>query len=367
MGRLVLLKSVHLVQQSPDMTTSIHKIPWFWRLVLAFVVSSLLFIMISIFSRFKEPPKFNLFLNALLLAMVFVSLEIVRWVQRRMLYRTKGDSSIARQSLVFTYSVLLGTLVYTLLFYFFKWLDHLVFYSEPPMLQHMVSAALIGLILCVIFGLFFLLLHWKDRYYSSYIRNEAFKKEITAANLHMLRNQLDPHFMFNNFNTLYYLIDEDKILAKRFLNNVSGIYRHVLQNTRDHLIPVVEEFKVVKQYLEVLKERYGNGLLIKDLVVEKHLDGKFIPPLVLQEIIENIFKHNQINEQHPISVQFVSNTGSLRIWNTVRPKPNATSHNTGLQNVIRRYDLLTEAAVVVDVFDDQFSVTIPLIEQAYEH
>lgn len=349
------------------MTTTIHKIPWLWRLVLALVVSSLLFIMISIFSRFREPPKFNLLLNTLLLAMVFVSLELVRWVQRSMLNRTKGDISIKRQALVFTYSVLLGTLGYTLLFYFFKWLDHLVFYSEPPMLQHMISAALIGLILCVIFGLFFLLLHWKDRYYSSYIRNESFKKEITTANLHMLRNQLDPHFMFNNFNTLYYLIDEDKVLAKRFLNNVSGIYRHVLQNTRDHLIPVAEEFKVVKQYLEVLKERYGNGLVISDSVVEEHLQGKYIPPLVLQEIIENVFKHNQINEQHPISIQFLSKTGSLKIQNTVRPKPKPTSHNTGLQNVIRRYDLLTDAIVVVDVSDNRFSVTIPLIEQTYEH
>lgn len=348
-------------------TITIHKIPWLWRLVLALVVSSLLFIMISIFSRFKEPPKFNLLLNTLLLAMVFVSLELVRWVQRRMLYQKKGDVSIKQQALVFTYSVFLGTFGYTLLFYFFKWLDHLMFYSEPPMLQHMISAALIGLILCIIFALFFLLLHWKDRYYGSHIRNEAFKKEITTANLHMLRNQLDPHFMFNNFNTLYYLIDEDKTLAKRFLNNVSGIYRHVLQNTRDHLIPVAEEFKVVKQYLEVLKERYGNGLVIVYTVVEAHLDDKFIPPLVLQEIIENIFKHNQIDEQYPISVQFVSSAGSLKIVNTVRPKPNITSHNTGLQNVMRRYDLLTDAEVVVDVSDHQFSVTIPLIEQAHEH
>lgn len=346
---------------------TVHKIPWFWRLILAFVVSSLLFIMIAIFSRFREPPKFNWLMNTLLLAMVFVSLEWVRWVQRRMLNRAKGGNSLRWQGVVFTSSVLSGTLVYTILFYFFKWLDHLLFRSEPPLPQHMVAAALIGLILCVIFGLFFLLLHWKDRYYNSYIRNEAYKKEITTANLQMLRNQLDPHFMFNNFNTLYYLIDEDKILAKRFLNNVSGIYRHVLQNTRDHLIPVAEEFKVVKQYLEVLKERYGEGLLISDRVVDGDLEGKYIPPLVLQEIIENVFKHNQINEQHPISVEFVSSTGHLKIRNTIRPKPKSTGHHTGLQNVIRRYGLLTNAAVVVEVLDNRFSVTIPLIEQVYEY
>lgn len=343
------------------MTFTMHKTPWFWRFLMALVVSSLLFIMIWIFSRFREPPKFNLFLNTLLLAMVFLSLELVRWVQQRMFHRLRGTTAIQRQALVFICSVFAGTLGYTVLFYFFKWIDHWMFYSEPPMVQHMVAAGVIGLILCIIFALFFLILHWKDRYYNSYIRNEAFKKEITTANLHMLRNQLDPHFMFNNFNTLYYLIDEDKVLAKRFLNNVSGIYRHVLQNTKNHLIPVREEFKVVKQYLEVLKERYGNGLVVDYEVVDSHLEGKHIPPLVLQEIIENVFKHNQVNEQHPMSVRFVSDPSFLTVTNAVRPKSKTAGYQTGLRNVIRRYGLLTETKVTVEVSEQLFSVTVPLI------
>ena len=355
------LKYLHLVPLVyVFMKVTIHKIPWLWRFCIALIVSSLLFLMIWIFSKFREPPKFNLFLNALLLGMVFITLEVVRGVQRKMLYKV-GQFMVRRQLFVFLWSILLGTLSYTLLFYFFKWIDHFIFYSEPPFRQHLVAAALIGLILSIIFALFFLILHWKDLHYHTYIRNESYKKELTVANLNMLRNQLDPHFMFNNFNTLYYLIDEDPILAKKFLNNISSVYRHVLEHTKGHLIPVAEEFKVILQYLEVLKERYGTGLSLEYQITDQHFIKKSIPPLVLQELIENIFKHNQVSEQHPIHVKLVSSVNGITIYNTVRSKSNAGSNGTGLENITKRYDLLTKNKVVVKESSDSFSVTIPLI------
>ena len=266
-----------------------------------------------------------------------------------------------RQFLVFGSSVFLGTLSYTILFYFFKWIDHFLFYSEPPLLQHILAAALIGLILSIIFALFFFILHWKDRHYHTYIRNETYRKELTVANLNMLRNQLDPHFMFNNFNTLYYLIDEDPELAKKFLNNVSSIYRHVLQHTTGHLIPIKEEFKVIKQYLDILKERYDKGLSVEYHISDDHLVEKGIPPLVLQELIENVFKHNTASEQNPIHVQLFSREDSVEISNTLSPKSNSKSNGTGLENIIKRYGLLTNEKVVVKENENYFIVTIPLI------
>ena len=348
------------------MQVTIHKIPWFWRFGIAFIVSTLLFIMIWIFSRFKEPPGFNIFLNTLLLVMVFITLEVVRGVQRRLLYQQKRFP-VGRQLLVFAGSVLLGTLSYTVLFYGFKWIDHVFYYSEPPLLQHVLAALLVGLLLSIVFALFFLILHWKDMHYSIYIRNEHYKKELTVANLNMLRNQLDPHFMFNNFNTLYYLIDEDPNLAKKFLNNISGVYRHVLEHTKGHLIPIEEEFKVIRQYLEVLKERYGKGLTLEYNISEQHFREKGIPPLVLQELIENIFKHNQASQNQPIHVRLASKADCIRISNSVNPKLGSKSNGTGLENIIKRYDLLTEDKVLVKENNGQFSVTIPLIPLVYEN
>ncbi|MGB5820573.1 MAG: histidine kinase [Saonia sp.] len=349
------------------MVLTTHKLPLFWRFLIALIVSSVLFLMIWVFSKFKEPPQLNILMNSLLALMAFLSFETVHLVQRKMLQKLVGRNHFfLRQLLVFLSSVLLGTLIYTLLFYGFKWIDHFLFYSEPPFLQHMVAAGLIGLILSIIFGLFLLILHWKDRYYGSYIRNEAFEKEIVTTNLNMLRNQLDPHFMFNNFNTLYYLIEEDPNLAKRFLNNVSGIYRHILQHTEGHLIPVKEEFIVVKQYLEVLQERYRNGLKIQYEVADIHLEGRYIPPLALQELVENVFKHNQINEEKPLTLCFVSSSETLALYNSVRPKIDVDSHKTGLQNVIQRYSLLTKAKVHIEESTAKFSVTIPLIDMDHE-
>ena len=342
------------------MNKTIHKISWFWRFLIALIISSLLFVMIWIFSSFKEPPGFNILLNALLLCMVFVTLEVVRGVQRRLFFQKKQFLA-RRQLLVFVWSALLGTVCYTVLFYFFKWVDHIFFYSEPPLLQHLVAAAVIGLVLSIIFALFFLILHWKDRHYNTYIRNETYKKELTVANLNALRKQLDPHFMFNNFNTLYYLIDENPIVAKKFLDNMSSIYRHVLQHTAGHLIPVEEEFKVIRRYLEILKERYDEGISIVYDVSDVHLKQRSIPPLVLHELVENVFKHNQINVECPICVQLISKADSFSISNSVVLKLNGNSNGMGLENIIKRYDLLTDNKVIIEENKDFFSVTVPLI------
>lgn len=226
----------------------------------------------------------------------------------------------------------------------------------------MVAAGLVGLLLSVIFGLFLLILHWKDRYYCSYIKNEEFKKQLVTTNLNMLRNQLDPHFMFNNFNTLYYLIDEDPHLAKRFLNNISGIYRHILKHTDGHLIPVKEEFNVVKQYMEVIEERHKDGLNIEYKVTAEHFDGRYIPPLVLQELVVNVFKHNKIDAREPLVLRFVSTPTNLTLANSIRPKVAIESHRTGLQNLVQRYGLITDANVIIENIENEFCVTLPLIE-----
>ncbi|AWX45014.1 Histidine kinase [Flagellimonas maritima] len=281
-------------------------------------------------------------MNFLLVVMAFFCFESVYWVQRRMLRKFVDQNPyFLSQSLIFISSIVIGTMVYIILFYGFKWIDYFLFHSEPPYLKHMVAASLVGLLLAIIFSLFLLITHWKDRYYGSYIRNEALKKEIVTANLNMLRNQLDPHFMFNNFNTLYYLIDEDPYLAKRFLKNVSSIYRHILQHTEGNLIPVKEEFLVVKQYLEILQERYCDGLNIQYNVFENHFKDKYIAPLALQELVENVFKHNQINIEKKLTLTFTSTLENLTLCNSVLPKTVTGSHKKGLQNIMQRYGLLT--------------------------
>ncbi len=338
-----------------------QRLKWYTRFFVALVVSSILFLMIWVFSQFKEPPGFNVLMNSLLLLMAFVCLESIRLTQHGLLRWNFENVSYVKDALAFVVPVLVGTLVYAVLFYCFKWFDHYLLGSEPPLLPHMVSAILIGLVLSLIFGLVLWVVTWKDSYYQAILKNEAYKTEIVNANLHTLRNQLDPHFLFNNFNTIYYLVDEHPEMAKKFLKNVSDIYRHILKHSRGHLIPVIEEYKVTMQYLEVLKERFGEAFQLENKVEQHHLKEKHIPPLVLHELVENVIKHNQIDAANSLVLKLLSSEGYLTLSNTLNPKKVGDSTKSGLRNILTRYDLLTESKVQVERSEDCFSVKIPLI------
>ncbi|MEO0571496.1 MAG: histidine kinase [Bacteroidota bacterium] len=339
-----------------------QNLKWHVRLLIALVISSLLFLMIWMFSQFKEPPGFSLLMNTLLVLMAFICLEGVWHTQRKLFQQEFKNPPYFKNVLAFIVPVLVGTFIYSLLFYFFKWLDYYMLGSEPPLAPHMISAGLIGLILSLIFGLILWMVTWKDSYYQAIIKNESYKAKIVDANLHMLRNQLDPHFIFNNFNTIYYLVDENPKMAKKFLKNVSNIYRHILKNSKENVISVEEELEVLLQYVEVLKERFGGAFQVENRIDQKHLQQKFIPPLVLHELIENVVKHNQIDKENQVHLKLLSQEEYLVLSNTRVPKVSTDSTKSGLQNIMERYDLLTESKVVVEELDDNFLVQVPLID-----
>nr|WP_298995913.1 histidine kinase [uncultured Allomuricauda sp.] len=336
------------------------------RLSIALVVSSILFFMIWVFSQFKEPPGFNFLMNTLLVFMAFVCLESIRVTQRSVLKWNFKSIPFVKDVLSFVLPILTGTLVYCVLFYFFKWFDHYLLGSEPPLLAHIVSAVLIGLLLSLIFGLILWLVTWKDSYYSAIIKTENYKTEMMHANLSMLRNQMDPHFLFNNFNTIYYLVDENPDMAKKFLKNVSNIYRHILNHADENLIEAKEEYEVMLQYLEVLKERFGEALELRNEIKKNHLKERYLPPLVLHELVENVMKHNRIDNENHIVLKLISTSDNLIISNNRNPKKEVHSTKNGLRNIIARYDLLTDSNVLIEEDVDSFKVKIPLITTEHE-
>ncbi|MEM9078290.1 MAG: histidine kinase [Bacteroidota bacterium] len=338
-----------------------QKLKWYVRLSIALVVSSILFFMIWVFSQFKEPPGFNILMNALLVFMAYICLESIRVTQRSVLKWNFKSIPFVRDVLSFVLPILTGTLVYCVLFYFFKWFDHYLLGSEPPLLAHMVSAVLVGLVLSLIFGLTFWLVMWKDSYYSAIIKTETHRTEMIKANLNTLRNQIDPHFLFNNFNTIYYLVDENPEMAKKFLKNVSNIYRYILNHANENLIEANEEYEVMLQYLEVLKERFGEALELKNEVEKNHLKERFLPPLVLQELVENVMKHNRIDDENRIILELISTPDNFVLVNNRNPKSEIHSTKNGLRNIVARYNLLTESSVFIEEDVNSFKIKIPLI------
>ncbi len=343
------------------MTTRLKKIKRVWRFLVAILVATLMMVMIWLFSSFKEPPQVDYIFTILLVLIAYACLETVRFIQLRLYNLSNFQSHTLNNTISFIVSIIAGTACYTILFYGFKWLDYFVNYSEPPMIQHMVSAVIVGVIMSIIFALIHFIIIWEHQYYKTYIQNEQFKREIAKANLSILKHQLDPHFMFNNFNTLYYLIDDDKKLAKTFLKNISTIYRYILDNSDKASIAIQEEYHITKQYLEILQQRYSKFLVVEDDINLKDIEHKKTPPLVLQQLIENAVKHNRIDEAYPLNISLSSTETYFTVSNNLNKKRTESTQKTGLKNIEKRYRFLTEKHVIVKKTDHLFTVSIPLI------
>ncbi|EZH73015.1 hypothetical protein ATO12_18540 [Aquimarina atlantica] len=331
-----------------------------WRLVIVFIVGMVMFSIVAIASKFREAPRPNLFFLLLWIAIIYLSFEVIHQLQKKLV--RKNLNSIW----VFLGSSIGGTVSYTVSFYFYKWLDYFILGSEPPLVQHILFSAINGLAICIILGLILLTYNWKNQYYISHIENEQFKKEIIKANLSILKNQLDPHFMFNNFNTLYYLIDEDGALAQRFLKNIASVYRYILQNNEKAIIPISREYEMARQYLLLIEQRYKTALKVHDTVDSTFFEHKSVPPLVLQQLIENAVKHNRIDEHSPLHIYFEVTENYFTVKNNNNPKRTSGTTGTGLENITKRYDFLTENKVIISNTEEEFIVSIPLLSATNE-
>ena len=331
------------------------------RIAIAIMIGVIMFATISISSRFREPPGIG-WISLLWLFIEYLTFEAIIRFQNFCQNRKIHPKESIQMILVFLGSVLVGTMFYLLLFYIMKWVDHWTYGSEVPMLQHMVLSSLTGLMSSVIFSLIQLAVNWKNDHYQSNLENEQFQRQIMKANLAILKNQLDPHFMFNSFNTLYYLIDENSDVAKRFLKNVSTIYRYILQNNDKALISVAEEYNLGQQYLAIMQQRYTSFLIIEDGITLEELQGKSVPPLVLQQLIENAIKHNRIDESSPLNILFSTENNYIIVRNNINPKRKENTDQTGLSNIKKRYEYLTNRLVIIDHGAKHFTVSLPLIK-----
>ncbi len=330
------------------------------RLLISLIISLILVAMIWITSQFKEPPQFG-FLTVVWILMIYATFEVIFSFQKSKRIKAWFQKNMPFQVFILFGSILIGTIVYTLLFYGFKWFDHWYYNSESPTVKHMIMAALIGLCISIIFSLIEYVSNLKTTHYNTLLENEKYKHEITEANLSILKNQLDPHFLFNNLNTLYYLIDEDTTLAKSFLKNISDIYRQILQNKHHITISAPKEYEMAQQYLQIIKQRYQEGLQVENTISKAQLQDKKMPPLVLQQLIENAIKHNKIDIHTTLKIVFSATKDTLAITTIGQKKNNINTHGSGLVNIKKRYSYLTDKKITISSENDTFKVTVPLL------
>ena len=191
------------------------------------------------------------------------------------------------------------------------------------------------------------------------IENERLKQQNLQNELMALKNQIDPHFLFNSLNSLTSLI-RDNQKATQFVKKLSYMYRYILQSGDRNLVSVREELKFLESYTYLIQTRYRDRFSI-DIQIDERFMEEQIPPLALQLLVENAVKHNEISETNPLKVNIYSKEESIYVVNPLRPRSTlAEGTGNGLSNLKKRYVLLRKQELSVNQESNIFSVELPL-------
>jgi two-component system, LytTR family, sensor kinase len=197
---------------------------------------------------------------------------------------------------------------------------------------------------------------------------EQLRKSYRQSQLQGLKSQVNPHFLFNSLNSLSSLISEEGDEAEKFLDEMSKVYRYMLRNDEDHLVTLQEELSFLESYLHLLYARYCEGLQVCVEITEQD-KGRCLPPLTLQVLIENAFTQNTISRSSPLIIRISSEKDqSIVVRNNIQPRlvTEAMDHESGLDNLVRKYELLNQPRVIIHDSSTERIVRVPLIGKEKE-
>lgn len=196
-------------------------------------------------------------------------------------------------------------------------------------------------------------------------RKEVVEQKLIAksanAQFESLKNQLDPHFLFNSLNVLSSLIDENPGQAQKFTASMSKIYRYVLEQKDKELVTIEDEIEFAKTYCDLLKTRFENSVNFIFDVRDEDL-RRFVVPLSLQLLLENCIKHNLATSSKPLLIKIFTEGDTLCIENNLQIREQIKeSAGIGLSNIVQRYSLLTNENVFIEKSEDYFKVKLPVL------
>ena len=216
------------------------------------------------------------------------------------------------------------------------------------------------IVVCIILlgGLIYAWTKWKTQR----VQREAdIQKEKVESQLEVLKSQINPHFLFNSFNTLISLIEEEPESATIYVEKLSDFYRSLLQYRQKDLIPLQEELELLRNFTYLLKKRFGENIHLT--IPDINGQPTFIPPLTLQMLVENAIKHNIVSKRNPLYIDLKVEGNKIHVINNLQKKmTKEKSTQFGLQSIQTRYDLLGGQSVEIEETDKEFKVTIPIIK-----
>lgn len=199
--------------------------------------------------------------------------------------------------------------------------------------------------------------HWKK----SLIEIEKYKNETTQSQLQNLKNQINPHFLFNNLSVLSSLVYSDQDKAVDFINQLSKVYRYILENRETELATLESELTFIQSYIFLLQLRFDKNIAF-DIKVEDSKNHLLIPPMSLQILVENAIKHNEISSEQPLKITLKTEDDFMIVENNYQLRSNhEPSSKTGLQNIKDRYSFFTEREIEI-IQNEKFIVKLPILQ-----
>lgn len=306
-------------------------------------------------------PGQSLFFHAVLFVGTFIVIALYwetvlilgKWLERPFPISQRPESRIIIQIIItFIISVIIGAI--------FFWGAEIYFnVITPDSLAFMTPV--LNLFTALIFNLIYFGIYYFQEWKRNLIRSERILREQAQVQYNALRNQLNPHFLFNALTSLNSLIFENQQLASNFLKQLSKVYRYTLQNQHNEVVLLRKEIEFVEHYISLLKTRFGDAIDFVINIDSKSMD-KSIVPVTTQMMIENAVKHNIISPVKPLRILFTTEEELLVIQNNVNRKQQIeTSNRLGLENLKALYNYLSAVPIQVIQSEDFFTIKIPLI------
>lgn len=299
------------------------------------------------------------FITAVLLSVEFTACgALALLLRRRMPHEEQTNRRLF--GMIFCFVLLSGIFLLTIFHGYELFPSFNYTFNETGFIWAYVCMAIINIFLTLVMEGISRYNNWRENLKET----EEIKKTFTQSQLLGLKSQVNPHFLFNSLNTLSSLISEDEKEAEVFLNEMSKVYRYMLRGDDEQLVTLQTELKFIASYMHLLEKRFGHSLQVQLHINDDHLQ-KLLPPLSLQVLIENAFSQNRMTKTEPLVISIASGEQSgLLVRNNRQPKmiSDAMDIESGLDNLVAKYRVLSEDAVVIKDSDNCRIVFLPLLQ-----
>lgn len=231
-----------------------------------------------------------------------------------------------------------------------------LFIEQESVVSYYFATAVSVIVLLIVH-----LLYFYKKYQENRVKEQKIIAGTASAKFESLKNQIDPHFLFNSLNVLSSLIEENPENAQRFTTSLSKVYRYVLEQKDKELVSVNEELAFAKTYMNLLKMRFENSLTYEIPPIAFDDEARVVP-LSLQLLLENTVKHNVVSPGRPLNIKIYEDNGNLAVQNNYQKKAVLQDRQgVGLQNIIDRYAIVTSRKVTIHQSTEHFTVQIPIL------